>query len=164
MTTADGQAQGGQRSAGAAAILALLGKVPMFQYLSSQELGAMASRLRLQTYEPGKVIFQKDDLGSTIHIIAAGAVKIYLPAAGGEEAPLAMLKAGDYFGELALLDSCARTASAMAMGRTATLTLDRDEFLKFITTYPQGAAAVFKSLAALIKKQNEQLFGEFFER
>ncbi len=162
MTAAGGQAQGGQNSAGAAAILALLSKVPMFQYLGSQALGAIASHLKLQTYEPGKIIFQKDDLGSTLHIIAAGAVKIYLPAAGGEEAPLAMLKAGDYFGELALLDSGARTASAMALGRTATLTLEREEFLKFITTNPQGAGAVFKSLAALIKKQNEQLFGEFF--
>ena len=162
MTTTGSDSQGGQGSSGASAILALLGKVPMFQFLGMQELGAMASSLKLQTYEPGKVIFRKDDPGTTLHIIAAGAVKIYLPSEGGEEAPLAMLKSGDYFGELALLDTGARTASAMALGRTATLTLERDEFLRFITTYPQGAAAVFKSLAALIRKQNEQLFGEFF--
>ena len=163
MTTPQNNAQGGQQSATAAAILDLLRKVSFFQFLAPQELAAMASRLHLQTYKPGDVIFLKDDPGSSIHIIAAGAVKIYLPSEGGEEAPLAMLKAGDYFGELALLDSGTRTASAMALGRSATLTLERDEFLKFITTYPQGAAAVLKALAAVIKKQNAQLFGEFFQ-
>ena len=76
---------------------------------------------------------------------------------------MAVLKPVDYFGELALLDSGVRTASAMALGRTATLTLEREEFLRFITTHPQGAAAVFRSLAALIRKQNAQLFGEFFK-
>ena len=73
-----------------------------------------------------------------------------------------MLKASDYFGELALLDGGARTASAMALARTAILTLERDEFLKFITTRPEAAAAVFRALAALIRQQNSQLFGEFF--
>ena len=74
-----------------------------------------------------------------------------------------MKKAGDFFGEMALLDGGVRSASAMAMGRTATLTLERDEFLWFITTQPQGAAAVLRALAALIRKQNAQLYGEFFQ-
>ena len=50
----------------------------------------------------------------------------------------------------------------MTLGRTAILTLERDEFLRFVTMYPQGAAAVFRSLAALIRKQNSQLYGQFF--
>ena len=61
-----------------------------------------------------------------------------------------------------MLDGGTRTASAMALARTAILSLDRDQFMRFITTYPGGAAAVFRSLAALIRRQNAQLFGEFF--
>ena len=106
------------------------------------------------------MIFNKDELGTTLHVAAVGAVRIFRPAEGGEEAPLATLKSGDYFGELSLMAGGVRTASAAAMGRTATLTLDRQEF---ITTHPQGAEAVFRFMASLIRKQNMQLFGEFFE-
>ena len=141
----------------------LLQKVPVFQFLGVQELGLVASRLGLTTYEAGKVIFEKDSSGTALQIIAAGSVKIYIPSESGEEAPLAVLKTGDYFGELALLDGGSRTASAMALNRTATLTLERDNFLTFITTYPAGAAAVFRALAAWIRRQNSQLFGEFFQ-
>ena len=162
MTTPAGSSQGGQASGGAAAVLGLLQKVPMFQLLSPQELASVASRMRLTTYKPGDVIFHKDETGDTLQIIAAGSVKIYLPAEGGEEAPLAMLHPGDYFGELALMDGDVRSASAMALARTAIMTLQREDFLTFITTNPKGAASVFRSLANLIRRQNAQLYGEFF--
>ena len=157
-----GSHQGGQASGGAAAVLGLLKKVPMFQLLSDQELAAVVSRMRLTTYKPGDVIFHKDEIGDTLQIIATGSVRIYLPSEGGEEAPLAMLHAREYFGELALMDGDVRSASAMALARTAILTLQREDFLKFITTNPSGAASVFRSLANLIRRQNAQLYGEFF--
>ena len=157
-----GRPQGGQASGGAAAVLDLLKKVPIFQLLSTQELASVASRMRLTTYNPCDVIFHKDAIGDTLQIIAAGSVKIYLPSEGGEEAPLAMLHTGGYFGELALMDGDLRSASAMALAHTAILTLQREDFLKFIRTNPQGAASVFRSLANLIRRQNAQLYGEFF--
>ena len=51
----------------------------------------------------------------------------------------------------------------MALARTAILTLERDGFLRFTTSHSEGAAAVFQALAALIRKHDAQLFGEFFE-
>ncbi len=145
------------------AVLDLLRSVPLFQFLGPRELVDVAARMGLSTYEAGKVIFSKDDPGTTLQIIAGGSVRLFIPAESGEEAPLAVLKAGDFFGELALLDGGSRTASAMAIGRTAVLTLERDEFLRFVTTYPQAAAAVFRALASLIRNQNEQLYSKFFE-
>ena len=144
-------------------VLEFLHNVSLFQFLSPEELKLVASRFQMQAFRAGEAIFLKDDPGTTLHIIVAGTVKIFLPSTEGEEAPLALLKAGDYFGELALLDGGSRTASATALSRTATFTLERDEFLEFITTHPPGAAAVFRALASLVRRQNLQLFGEFFE-
>ena len=169
MTAPERDLQGGESaerppgSGRPSAIQELLSKVSLSQFLSPEELAPIASSLALRAYEAGQVIFHKDDPGTTLQIIAAGSVKIYLPSEGGEEAPLAVLKVGDYFGELALLDGGPRTASAAALSRTAILTLERDEFLRFITTHPQGTAAIFQAMAALIRRQNIQLFGEFFE-
>ena len=61
-----------------------------------------------------------------------------------------------------MLDGGARTATAAAMGRTATLTLERDVFLKFVTSNAQAAGAVLRGMAAMVRRQNVQLFGEFF--
>ena len=143
-------------------ILDFLGKVPIFEFLTPEERKVVASRFSLQTYNAGQVIFSKDEPGTTLHIIVSGAVKIFLPSDQGEEAPLAMPKSGDYFGELALLDGGSRTASAAALAPTATFTLERDDFLEFTTTHPQAAAAVFQAMAALVRRQNTQLYGEFF--
>ena len=143
-------------------IIRFLGKVEFFQFLEPEELSTVAARLNLETYDPGQVVFRKDEPGTTLHIIASGSVKISMPTEGGEEAPLALLKAGDYFGELALLDGGLRTASATAVGAAATLSLEREDFLGFITTHPRCAAADFRALATLIRRQNMQLFGEFF--
>ena len=155
------QVQGGDR--GQSKILEFLSKVSFFQFLSEHELQSVASRLNLQTHEAGDVIFNKGDEGDALHILVSGSVKIYMPAEEGEEAPLALLKPGDYFGDLALLDAGPRTASAAALVPSATLTIGRDEFLNFVTTNPKGAAAVFQALASLIRKQDTQLFGKFFE-
>jgi CRP-like cAMP-binding protein len=151
-----------RREAESFSILEFLEKVPIFQFLTPEERRVVASRFSLQTYSAGEVIFSKDEPGTTLHIIVSGAVKIYLPSAGGEEAPLGMPKSGDYFGELALLDGGSRTASAAALAPTATFTLERDDFLEFVTTHPEAAAAVFRAMAALVRRQNTQLYGEFF--
>ncbi len=163
MTALDSNSRGGEKPSGSSAGLEVLRKISLFRFLSPQELKAVASHLSLSTYAAGEVIFHKDELGTTLHIIATGSVKIYLTSEGGEEAPLAVLKAGDYFGELALLDGDLRTASAMALTRTATLTLERDEFLRFITANPQSMVAVIRALAALVRRQNTQLYSDFFK-
>lgn len=163
MTAPDTGSPPGNSAGGVSAVLELLGTVPLFQFLGSQELATVASRMSLSTYGAGEVIFHKDEPGTTLHIIAAGSVKIYVPSEGGEEAPLAILRAGDYFGELALLDGGSRSASAAALTKTATLSLDREEFLRFITTNADGAVAVFRALASLIRQQNTQLYEKFFQ-
>ena len=162
MTTPEREPQRPGGVAGASTVLGLLGKVPIFQFLDDEELMAVASRMGLTTYAAGKIIFNKDEPGTTLQVIAGGSVKIFMPSEGGEEAPLAVLNAGDFFGELALLDGGVRTARAVALSRTAILILERDEFVRFITTHPEGATAVFQALASLIRRQNSQIYGGFF--
>ena len=163
MTTPEDQLGQGGAVGRVSAVLELLKRVPIRQFRGPQELGAVAFRTSLSPHEHGNIIFNKEDPGSTHQVIADGSVKIYMPAEGGEEVPLAMLKAGDFFGELALLDGGSRAASAMALAHTAILIVERDQFRRFITSHTGRAAAVFQALAALMRKQNAQLFGEYFE-
>ena len=59
-------------------------------------------------------------------------MKISHSTADGQEALLAILGAGDFFGELALLDSSPRSATAEALEASETLTLHREDFRRYL--------------------------------
>jgi CRP-like cAMP-binding protein len=75
---------------------------------------------------------------------------------------LAIFGAGDFFGELALLDDSPRSATAVALESTETLTLHRDEFIRYISDNPDFALHVLHTLAQHIRRLNNQLSDIFF--
>src|SRR3989442_1733682 len=70
--------------------------------------------IKQQTFASGETIFRKGDPGDSLYVILNGQVKIVLPSEGEDEALLGVLEAGDFFGELSLIDGQVRSASAVA--------------------------------------------------
>ncbi len=66
---------------------------------------------------------------TTLYVIRNGRVKISLQNEEGTEVTLALFGAGDFFGEMALLDDMPRSATATAVEPTEVMTLARDQFL-----------------------------------
>jgi len=106
----------GQMMTDAFAIQALA-RCPLFANASPEMLESVANRLRRRKFRRNEVIFHQGDSGDSLHVVATGAVKILLPSAEGEEAIIATLRPGDFFGELALLDGATRSATAAAVRR-----------------------------------------------
>ena len=131
---------------------AIIAQVPLFAGLSERELKSFLSRTRNQHYRAGEVIFHKDDPGDTFHLILDGLVKIYLASEEGQEALLIMLKPGEFFGELSLLDGAPRSASAMAINASVTCAIDRENFLGFIREQPNAAIPFFSVLASRLRR------------
>ena len=75
---------------------------------------------------------------------------------------LAILGPSEFFGELALLDDFPRSATAVALEPTETLTLHRDDFIHYVTGNPDFALKVLKTLAQHIRRRNIQLADIFF--
>jgi len=136
--------------------LALMAEVPFFAALDSSHLAKLADRLTLRNYEPGTPIFSKDDHGSTLYIIRNGQVKISAPSPEGEEAVLAMMRDGDFFGELSILDLKPRSADATAMEATSLYTLEREDFLDVVRTEPEMAIDILAALSARLRRSNLQ--------
>src|SRR5207247_411787 len=80
-----------------------------------------------------------------------GQVRIYHPSAAGRELSVAIFRAGDFFGELALLDDQPRSASAEAMLPTSTLTLGRAVFRETVRNHPAIGEAMLTELAARLR-------------
>ena len=133
-------------------IAAALAKVPIFTGLTSREIASLATRVRRRSYTGGEVVFHKEDPGFTFYVIVGGFAKVYLTSEAGQEAVLIILKPGEFFGELSLLDGAPRSASALAMAPTETLTIDRDSFLEFIREYPRASLTIFSVLASRLRR------------
>jgi CRP/FNR family cyclic AMP-dependent transcriptional regulator len=92
----------------------LLKKIPLFESLTDDELEEIDKICTRETHAKDTIMFFEGDPGNRCYVITKGEVRIskYIPNIG-EEA-LAVLKAGDYFGEMALIDNFPRSAHAIA--------------------------------------------------
>jgi CRP/FNR family transcriptional regulator, cyclic AMP receptor protein len=133
------------------AISALRG-CPLFAPCPEGVLADVGRRLRHRHFRRNEVIFHQGDPGDALHVITEGAVKILLPSPEGEEAIIATLKEGDFFGELALLDGQPRSATATAVEPTETLSLPRDVFRELVEKHPELRDALFAALATLLRR------------
>ncbi len=139
-----------------------LRQVPFFSTQGQLELQALAMRLAPRRFGQSQIIFHRGDAGGRLYIIMRGKVKISYGMPDGQEALLAILGAGDFFGELALLDDAPRSATAEAMEVTETLTLHRDDFINYITRNPEFAYQVLRTLTKRIRHLNDQISDVFF--
>jgi CRP/FNR family transcriptional regulator len=98
------------------------------------------------------VIFHEGDPGDALFIVQSGLVKISLPGETGDEAILATLGPGDFFGELALLDGAPRSATATALEATETMVLPRDRFRELIATHESIRDSFMASVAQELRR------------
>ncbi|MCA9973891.1 MAG: Crp/Fnr family transcriptional regulator [Anaerolineales bacterium] len=136
--------------------------VPFFAKINQDEAQDLTQRLVLRRFNTGQIIFHHGDPGGLLYIIVKGKVKIAHSTPEGQEAFLAILGAGDFFGELALLDDSPRSATAEALAPTETLTLHREDFMSFIQTNPDFALHVLQTMAQHIRRLNSQISDIFF--
>lgn len=130
----------------------------LFAGLDTPSLDAVAAALRARRFRRGEVIFHAGDPGDALFIITSGQVKITLPSDDGSEpAILTTVGPGGFFGELALLDGVARSATAVALEASETRILRRDAFDRLVDEEPALRHALLEALAAEIRRLTAQV-------
>ena len=125
----------------------------LFGHADEEALETLADALRVRRFRKGETVFHQGDPGDALFIVASGSVKVVLPSdEGAEPAIVAVLGPGEFFGELAILDGAAHSATIVALEATETLVLHRDTFLGLIDTAPELRRALLASLAAEIRR------------
>ena len=135
----------------------LLQSVSLFWDLKEKELGYIAEKMVAKHYENGKYIFLEDSEGEQCFFVGEGSVKVTRLSKDGKEVILAMLNAGDFFGEMSLLDGESRSANVIALEKTEVLTLNRDDFLVVLHDYPQISIQLLKEMAGRLRKSDRQI-------
>jgi uncharacterized membrane protein len=118
---------------------ALLAEVPFFQLLDERERSALAEQLDVVRFSAGQTIFNYGDPGDSLYVIRSGEVEIFVKDDTGERILLETARAGDFFGELSLLDGGARNASVLATQDAELLKLSRGDLDHFVRLQPAAA-------------------------
>ncbi len=109
-----------------------------------------------RTYQEGEVIVRQGEVGERMYVIQSGQVEV-LREVGDEEVRLALLGAGDFFGEMAVFDREVRSATVRALGRARLLTVDKKTFLRRITEDPSLAFRVVQKMSQRIRELDSEV-------
>ena len=129
----------------------------LFAHVESDGLRVLARAMVRRRFRRNEVIFHQGDPGDALHVVATGAVKIVLPSPEGEEAIIATLRPGDFFGELALLDGAPHSATATAVEPVETLSLARAPFQHLLDEDRGLRLALLSGLAAELRRLTGQV-------
>ncbi|MFQ5515607.1 MAG: Crp/Fnr family transcriptional regulator [Myxococcota bacterium] len=141
-----------------------LRSLPLFQSLSEADLEGIAALLIDRKFPKGATIFEEGLGGDYMYIIQQGQVKVTKISDDGREKILEMLGAGDFFGEMALLDREPRSASVKTTQPCLLLALSRQDFLGLLRDSPEIAMEMIRVLSRRVREADEQIRGLLFER
>jgi len=105
----------------------VLKKVGFFDTLNDEELSEVLTLTKQEDFKEGDSIFSEGDTGDKLFIIIAGAVRISKNIPGMGEEALSVLRTGDYFGEMALIEDITRTADATAHEGSSVITISKED-------------------------------------
>jgi uncharacterized membrane protein len=134
-----------------------LANITMFELLDEDDRLALANVVDEVVVPAGNALFQAGDPGDSLFIVRLGQIELFIKDTAGQKIVLHTAEAGDMFGELAMLDSGSRTATALALTDTELLVLDRDDLVLLFQRKPEAALHMLASLTSLTRKADELL-------
>lgn len=137
-----------------------LRSLEIFAELRDRELGSLVHALHARTYRPGEVIFVEGDIGRALFILESGSVQLSRRGRDGEPVPLYTLKPGEFFGEMALLESLPRSATATATETTRLHLLYRTKLEALLQAEPRIGVTILRHLARLLSSRLRRATGE----
>ena len=128
----------------------LLGGCPLFGGVSQDDLAAVGERALEVDFPIDHVIARQGEIGTGLFVVIDGAVRV---VRDGEE--LARLGAGDFFGEMSVIDGLPRVAQVVTTEPTRCLALASWEFERLVLDHPTIGLAILRGLSARLRAKTE---------
>jgi len=136
----------------------------LFGILAPEDVDALLTRARFEQYPAGRLIFARGSPGRSMMAVLSGSIRISTTSPHGREVVLAILNAGEIFGEMALLDGGDRTADAIAMSDCELLVIDQRDFIPFLKSRSDLCIAFLRLLSQRLRRTDELVEAAMFER
>jgi CRP-like cAMP-binding protein len=129
-----------------------LRNAPIFEELEERDFARISACGVRKSYKKGEVILMEEESGSALFVIVSGEVKVVRIGEDGREVILSILGPSDIFGEMALLDGEARSASVVALDDAELFVIHRKDFLGLLHEYPSIAISLLKHLTQRLRR------------
>lgn len=135
----------------------LLSGIDFFELLQEQDRLELANVVDAVKLNTGEVLFHAGEPGESLFIVRSGSIELFIKDTVGQKIVLTIAEEGRLFGELSLLDSGPRTATAVALSDTELLVLDRDDLLLLFQKRPDAALSMLAAMSAMTRQADELL-------
>lgn len=134
-----------------------LRRLPLFAELTDEEAKLMEQHSIPRTFTKNTIIVSEGDQTDSLYIILSGRVKVYCCDENGKEVTLNDLEEGEYFGEIALFDGAARSASVVTMAPCKCLVITQKVFIEAFTQHPELAVRIIAQLTKRIRELTQNV-------
>lgn len=133
--------------------LAFLSSVPIFDTLTNRQKQKLHSLIHVRHFNQNDIVFRQDDPGVGLYIIREGMVSVWREHDDLTRTKIAELSEGDFFGEMALLNDIARSATIVAEKPTTLFGLFRSDLLSLMDSDPKLGVRVVYQLAKIVAER-----------
>jgi len=126
-----------------------LRKIPVFAGLQSDEYQQLLSICTVEHHRSGDVIFQEKDPSTAMYVLLSGEVEMQTGAGGC----MFVMKPGDLFGEIGVINQSQRSASAVVSEDVALLELSKDKFDFLLGKNPLVMAKILRNVAKVLAQR-----------
>ena len=131
---------------------------PLLAALTEEARASLLQRCRRRRYGRGAYLVYEGDPGDSLHVIVRGRVAVLIGGADGNPFTVALMSAGDFFGEQALLNRAAvRGATIQAIEPTETIVVGRGEFEELRQQHPEVDRLLIGVLVAMVDRLTRQV-------
>lgn len=141
-----------------------MGDWPLLGALGDDDRRRVLATARRRRFARREVLFHEGDPGDTLHLVDRGRVAVRVTTPLGDTATLIVVGAGAVLGELALVEGGGgrRSATAVALEKTETLSLHRDDFDALRREHPAVERLLVEALAATVRRTSEHLLDALY--
>jgi CRP/FNR family cyclic AMP-dependent transcriptional regulator len=129
-------------------------RVALFADLDAAQLQMLSRVASVRHFAAGAPILREAEAGDLFFALVRGEVKVFVDSPDGREVVLTHLQAGDFFGEMALLEGEARSASVTALSESELVALSREDFFALLARDFALTKKILQTMSARLRRAN----------
>jgi CRP-like cAMP-binding protein len=110
-----------------------------------------------RSFDDGAVIFREGEASDAAYLVVSGMVEIVVGFDSPRRKTIAVVSQGEYFGEMGAIDTCPRSATAVAMGDVDCVSVGPEEFMETLLKQPTEAIHLLKVLFERLRRADRRM-------
>lgn len=144
------------------AAIGQLAQVSFFERLDEKTLDQLEVVAQKKQFSADMTVFFQDDPSDSLYVVLSGSAKIFQTSEDGQQRILKILRKGEAFGELAMIEGLPRSASVQTLEPSQMLILTRKDFQTFCDKHPSVLWMLLQAFAERLRRMNEDVLDMSF--